>query len=413
MPSNASRSQAVSGGLAPVESGRNRPPGPAPAPAGRGGRPRPASARPPAESPAPEAGGGVDLSGGSSRGSRRGGSTAAPSVSGAGSRGARGRGKAHGRYGADGASTATGARSGAGAGGSLSGSRGQVNVRSMIAQLNRDRSPAKRQREDTGSERSTASSAEDEPADEEQEQLAPILKLLQRELQKQTVRLTDHFERAHQSLKEELQHMQQRIGELEHHVSGQGDIIMQLHDVVESRDGRIRELEDEMEDLRRASNVPFLVIDGPGVPAPPREEPWREDVAATTKGVLSKYMPATDIKDNDIVQCYRSDRGKKLMCQFSRCGPGSVRDAVYDNRMSLRKDENGRVRSSSDQLFVSEKLTPGALEAYRRLRIAKRDGHIDSVHTKYGYIYVRMFRHGARQRVSNRIECERVLRGKS
>ena len=136
--------------------------------------------------------------------------------------------------------------------------------------------------------------------DEEDGQLAPILRLLRREMQKQTKRLTRQFARANQSLKEELQHMQQRLGELEQHVSTQGDTIMQLRGAVDSRDERIKELEEEMEDLRRVDNIPYLVLDGPGVPAPPREEPWREDVLSTTKEVLTKYMPAIEVKDIDI-----------------------------------------------------------------------------------------------------------------
>ena len=298
--------------------------------------------------------------------------------------------------------------------GGFSSSKGQVDVRSMIAQLNRDRSPAKRRREDKDSTQSEASSEEeDDPAGEEGEQLAPMLRLLQREMRKQTTRLAEHFESSHRSLKEELQRMQQRIGDLEQHVSDQGDTIMQLHEAVDSRDRRIWELEGEMEELRRANNVPFLVLDGPGVPAPPKDEPWREDVVATAKGVLGKYAPATEIRDTDIVQCYRADRGRKLVCQFSRVGPGSARDAIYDNRMMMAKDENGQVRGSDDQLYVSEKLTPGALGAYIRLRAAKRSGKLFSVHTKYGYIYVRMFQHGARQRISNGAQCERALRGES
>ena len=244
-------------------------------------------------------------------------------------------------------------------------------------------------------------------------QLAPIMRLLRREMQKQTERLTRHFERANQSLKEELQHMQQKIGELEQHVNAQGDTIMELHSTVNSRDERIRELEQGMEDMQRASNVPFLVLDGPGLPAPPAEEPWREDLMATAKDVLKKYMPAVELKDNDIVQCYRSGRGKKLVCQFSRWGPGSVRDAVYDGRLALRKDASGQVRDRADQLYVNEKLTPGALDAFARLRTAKRNGRIHSVYTKYGIIYVRSFQHGAKQRVSNRAEYDRVLQGES
>ncbi|KAF0314337.1 Potassium voltage-gated channel protein Shab [Amphibalanus amphitrite] len=140
---------------------------------------------------------------------------------------------------------------------------------------------------------------EEEEEEEKDEQLAPILRLLRREMQKQTERLTRQFERANQCLKQELRHMQQRLGELEQHVSEQGDTIMQLRGDVDSRDERIKDLENEMEELRREDNIPYLVLDGPGVPAPPREEPWREDVLGTAKEVLGKYMPTIEQDGED------------------------------------------------------------------------------------------------------------------
>ena len=180
---------------------------------------------------------------------------------------------------------------------------------------------------------------------------------------------------------------------------------------MDSRDRRISTLEGETEELRRVNNLAYLIFEGPGVPSAPKDEPWKEDVAKTTKDLLTKNMPSVPVSDGDIRQCYRAGRGKQIVCEFTRCGSGSVRDAVYEARMTLMKDENGQRRGASDQVFCNEKLTTGAAEANRKLHAAKKSGKLHSVHTKHGFIYVRMFQHGAKIRVSSRVECERVLRG--
>ena len=107
----------------------------------------------------------------------------------------------------------------------------------------------------------------------------------------------------------------------------------------------------------------------------------------------------------------RVDRGKTIVCQFARWGQGSVRDRIYDSRMSLMRDTNGQMRDRSEQLFVNEKLTHGARAAYLKLREEKRSGRIHSVYTKHGIIHVRIKQHGAKVRVYNRATCEEVLRG--
>ena len=286
-------------------------------------------------------------------------------------------------------------------------------MRRMISQINRDVSPSKRQRAASASGDSS-SAGEDDPDIAEHggaEQMAVFQRMLQRELKKQTSLLTNEFKKTTDSLKEELLNMQQRVCELEQHVNEQGDTIYQLYEAVDSRDRRILALEGEVEEVRREMNKPFLIFDGPGVPAAPKEEPWKEDVSATTRELLHRYMPETEVREEDIVQSYRVDKGKKIVCQFSRSGQGSVRDKLYEDRMTLMKDKEGRARERGDQLFINEKLTAGAFSAYLKIREERRRGRIHSVFTKYGVIYVRMRQHGAKVAVYNRATCERVLRG--
>lgn len=291
--------------------------------------------------------------------------------------------------------------------GGLSSSRGQVDVRYMVSRLNREKSPTKRQRAASAGSSSNAS-VDDRGASEE---LASIKQLLQRALDKQTAELTQRFESAVAALRQEISGLCQRVTELESHVNDQGDFIQQLHEAVDSRDNRIHYLEDEVEELRRESNVPYLVLDGPGLPGPPPEEPWKEDVMATTRSVLQQHVPSVPVREADIVQCYRTARGRKIMCRFASWGPGTARDAIYDARTTLQRDERGARRDPQNQIYINEKLTAGAHDAFMRLRAARKKGDINSVHVKHGLIYVRMIQHGAKICVRNRLQCERVLRG--
>ena len=289
-------------------------------------------------------------------------------------------------------------------------SQNQANVRSMIARLNRDGSPSKRQRAASPSLQSSES--EDDPSAGD-EQLTSMQLFLQRELRKQTALLTERFDRATDILKEELRGMHQRVDELEQHVNEQGNVIQQLRQAVDVRDDRVYMLEDQVEEIRRVGNLPFVVFDGPGIPKAPSVNPWSEDVGATTKAMLTRYMPAIDVQMSDIKQCFRVDRGKRIVCEFSRHGPGSdVHDGrIHDGRMSLLKDEHGQTRDANDQIYANDKLTPGAAEAFRKLRGEKKSGRLHSVHTKHGFIFVRRIPYGAKIRVSNQAECEQVLRG--
>ena len=209
----------------------------------------------------------------------------------------------------------------------------------MIAHLNRDGSPAKRQRAVSDVGGSTASEADDPGSDEP---MTALQLMLQEELQKQTELLSEQFQRTTDSLKEELRNMQQRIGDLERHASEQGETIQQPYEAVDKRDARILTLEGEVEEMRRKI-TPYLTFSGPGLPTAPRDEPWKEDVAATTRGMLQKYIPHTEVKEEDVAQCHRGDKGRVIICRFSGWGQASVRDKMRTGWVwaKMRTDRRG------------------------------------------------------------------------
>ena len=185
-----------------------------------------------------------------------------------------------------------------------------------------------------------------------------------------------------------------------------------LRDQVAERDERIQEMESVVAEVQREKNIPYLVFDGSGVPPPPAESPWTEDVANTTVNMLQKYMPDSEVSARDIAHSYRVARGKKIVCKFVRSGQGSARDKIYENRWKLGQDANGQRRGKEDSLFVNELLSQGVQSAFTQLRAAKKSGVIHSVHTRYGQIFVRMFKHGEKIRVRDQKDLDRILKDK-
>ena len=274
------------------------------------------------------------------------------------------------------------------------GASSQGNVRSMIAKLSEgrssySRSPSKRQR---GRSDEYDSDPDLPMTPREQElmgQLTPAM--LQTELKKMSEVLLQKMDQSTERLSREFTAMKQRIQDLEKHVEDQGAVIDELRGVVEERDQRVRDLECVMQDIQMEQNRPCLVFDGEGVPPPPSQQTWTEDVSRTVIGMVGKYLPDVSVTKEDIDQCYRVAKGRKIVCKFTRCGRDSPRDVIYEKRASMGRDENGQRREKSDSLFVNEVLTEGAQSAYAKLRKAKRDKLIHTVFTRGGRIYVRIF----------------------
>ena len=205
--------------------------------------------------------------------------------------------------------------------------------------------------------------------------------------------------------------MKQRIQDLENHAEGQNQVIERLTEAVERRDDKIKELEETLDEMERERHTPVLVFDGTGVPPPPATRPWQEDISATVTGVVRKFMPDIEMSGQDIVHAYRTAKGKKIVCKFSRCGKGSTSDNIYEKRASLRTDESGQPRDKSDQLFINEMVSAKTNNVLKKLRDAKKAGVIHSVFTNYGHIYVRMIEHGQKIRVRDQRDLSDILLG--
>ena len=291
-----------------------------------------------------------------------------------------------------------------------SGGASQGSVRSMIHQLNRrrgggSRSPSKRPREE--SETRHSSSSEDETGGEE----SLTLLVLQREMKKLAGVLAEKIDGAVADIRAELRQTQQRVDGLERHVEKQNEEIETLYNTVGTRDDRIRQLEEVVEEVEQEKNAPFLCFDGSGVPASPTVEPWKEDVTATVLQTMNKYMPDLEVSASDIVCSYRVARGKKVMCKFAQYGKGSVRDKIYESRVKLAKTLDGQPRDAADQLYVNEVLPPRAYDMLAKLRAARKRGVIHNVFTSYGHIFVKIRQHGAKMRVKGRKDCDDIIRG--
>lgn len=286
----------------------------------------------------------------------------------------------------------------------------QGNVRSMIAKLTErssSHSPSKRRRDyDDDSDPDLPSSYPEE--EELSGRLTPAM--LQDQLKRMSEALMDKMDQTTERLSSEFAAMKQRIQDLEQHVEEQGIVIDELRRTVDKKDQRVRELECQVQDIRMEQNRPYLIFEGEGVPSPPSQRPWTEDIRGTVVDMVGKYLPDVRVEKQDIEHCYRAARGRKIVCKFMRYGRGSPRDTIYEKRVTLGRDEAGQRREKSQSLFVNEKLSEGAQSAFTELRNAKREGLIHAVFTRDCRICVRMFEHGKILRVNNSDDLDRVLR---
>lgn len=293
------------------------------------------------------------------------------------------------------------------------GGRSQGNVRNMIAKLSEGRSsshsPSKRRRDYNDDDDSDPDLPSSYPEVEELPgQLTPTL--LQAQLKKMSEILMDKMDQTTERLSSEFAAMKQRIQDLEQHVEEQETVIDELRRAVEKKDQRVRDLECKVQDVQMEQSRPYLIFDGEGVPPPPTERPWTEDVRGTVVDMVGKYLPAVRVEKEDIEHCYRVARGRKIVCKFMRYGRGSPRDTIYEKRVNLGKDEVGQRRARSQSLYVNEMLPEGAQSAFAELRNAKREGLIHAVFTRDCRICVRMIEHGKIIRVNNSDDLDRVIR---
>ena len=91
---------------------------------------------------------------------------------------------------------------------------------------------------------------------------------------------------------------------------------------------------------------------------------------ATTRSVLQQHVPSVPVREADMVQCYRTARGRKVVCRLANWGPGTTRDAIYGTRTSLQRDERGARRDPQNQIYIDEKSTVGAHTVLMKLRAA-------------------------------------------
>lgn len=122
---------------------------------------------------------------------------------------------------------------------------------------------------------------------------------------------------------------------------------------------------------------------------PPARRP--EDVEATLIELLNSAFPGLGLQRSDIDRVHRT--GRRIWCRFVKSGAGSMRDRLYQGRLSLK----GRV---GNELYISECLTKSRQEIFSRLLALKRQGKIYTVFTRYGSVYVK------EQRYSNKIRID-------
>ena len=128
----------------------------------------------------------------------------------------------------------------------------------------------------------------------------------------------DKMDQTTERLSSEFAAMKQRIQDLEQHVEEQGIVIDELRRTVDRKDQRVRELECQVQDIRMEQNRPYLIFEGEGVPSPPSQRPWTEDIRGTVVDMVGKYLPDVWVEKKTLNTAIVRLGGEKLC--VNSCG---------------------------------------------------------------------------------------------
>ena len=341
----------------------------------------------------------------------------------------------------------------------------QSSVRDMIRRLDgrrgdgaRSESPTKRPRQDSvnrsvSSDSSDANSALDQPLTE---------LTLRSVMQSMTQQIRSDIASEFAALRDELSKMSSRVWELEKHVEQRDNFIEEIENRLKNREDRVEELEEELERISCDNKKRDLIFAGSAIPAPPAQS-WTEDVTSTTVTMLNRCLPDVKVDRDDIDECFRIARGRRILCRFRRAGKGSVRDRLYENRFAARRGgdaaavssprdgsppqsftgdtsptmdrpvpggaDTGSVAASAtatatttaaptgsgrdattQQLYVSENLTRRKQEIFQALLAEKRAQRLYTVFTKNGDVFCKIMKFGQKVRVDSMSKIEYILR---
>ena len=152
---------------------------------------------------------------------------------------------------------------------------------------------------------------------------------------------------------------------------------------------------------RRWEDAAALRAPEPDVRPAPEDGP--EDVEALLIDVIRDSLGIT-VRREDIDHAHRmSAGGSKIVCRFTKSGPSSIRQQIYDSRIP-RKGERPRL-----SLYVNESLSQNRQQTYLKILELKRSGRVHTVFTRAGGIFFKERKFGVNYKANSLAELEKRL----
>ena len=128
-----------------------------------------------------------------------------------------------------------------------------------------------------------------------------------------------------------------------------------------------------------------------------------EDVEAVLMDVIRGSLGIT-VRREDIDHAHRmSAGGSKIVCRFTKSGPSSIRQQIYDSRIPP-KGERPRL-----SLYVNESLSQNRQQVYLKLLELKRSGRVYTVFTRAGDIFFKEQKFGVNYKANSLADLEKRL----
>lgn len=167
--------------------------------------------------------------------------------------------------------------------------------------------------------------------------------------------------------------LETKIDKLEGQIFERDQLVDELQDKLRVNQEHLSALEEQVEDLERNSRSASLIFRSNQI----GKRVDGEDIVEKTIKLINDNFSTQSVDKKDFSAVHRLSNENTVICAFVN---KNLRNAIYDERLSLRRREVGR----DGRLYVNESLTKSKREIFSKLLEMRKEKRIWTAFTKNG-----------------------------